>query len=446
MTKLTEAAAFPIAANAWHDARTAFPASADFINTTWSQVATNCRISDQLAGSNKALIVRSAHSARVAITQLSVVIPNWYQDRNSTKFDLNTNGPISIRASVEYPEGTLTNLTFDGQVRPFCPDFGAVVSDLLPITIPAGARFGVRVWYQCSSGTTFFANYPQNAFAASSNAWQEKFGVSTTTVTDYTQTATWNQTAGASGWWPFAIIAPVAHAGVSLIGDSITGGINDVPDASGDIGMTARIVGPSNGYINLGSSGDSLSSFRIAYKKRLSSLPYTRNAICNYGTNDIGSGRTLTQIQGDMIWLWSILKTGRFAQKKVLQTTITPQTNSTDSWATTANQTAKTNFSTAGNGTREQLNDWLRDGAPILNGVAVVTGTNAIGTLRIGSAGHPLDSVWDVADQVESARNSGKWKVDATANKWTADGVHPSQYGYQTAAAALVGNVSQLVA
>ena len=430
----------------------AYPAgTTDF--STWSQVATACRMADTLSGSNKGYVSRSAHTARVAITQLAIVLPNWWWDRGASKLELTTAGPVQFRASIEYPENTLIPVTFDGQARPLVSENGAIVSDLIPVSIPAGARFAVRFWaFYAGSGNTPFSNYANDLFGNGPFREVSQFG--TGAVTDYSQQlmtgapALWSDGATQQAYQPrpLAIIAPVAHAGVACIGDSITGGVGDTPDASGDMGITGRIVGPTNGYINLGSSGDSLYVFRTSYRKRLSLLPYTRNAICAYGTNDIGNGRTLAQLQADMIWLWSLLKSG-YAQKRVLQTTITPQTTSSDSWQTIANQSAKANFSTAGNGTREMLNDWLRDGAPMLSGVAAAAGASATGTARVGNGAHPLDGVIDVADQVESARNSGKWKVDGTANKWTADGVHPTQYGYQTASAALAaGLAGQLTA
>jgi len=118
----------------------------------------------------------------------------------------------------------------------------------------------------------------------------------------------------------------------------------------------------------------------------------------------------------------------------VFQTTITPSTTSTDSFATLANQTAALSFSTAGNGTREQLNDWLRDGGPIRDGVAAAIG--APDAIRSSHNAHPLSGVLEMADTVESSRNSGKWKVDGTALKWTGDGIHPSNYAYVQAAIA----------
>jgi hypothetical protein len=49
----------------------------------------------------------------------------------------------------------------------------------------------------------------------------------------------------------------------------------------------------------------------------------------------------------------------------------------------------------------------------MLNGVAVATGSNATGTVRIGASGHPVIGYHELADAAETARNSGIWKTGA---------------------------------
>jgi len=48
----------------------------------------------------------------------------------------------------------------------------------------------------------------------------------------------------------------------------------------------------------------------------------------------------------------------------------------------------------------------------MLNGVGAATGSSAAGTLRAGDAGHPLKGYHEIADTLESARNSGPWKQE----------------------------------
>ena len=65
-------------------------------------------------------------------------------------------------------------------------------------------------------------------------------------------------------------------------------------------------------------------------------------------------------------------------------------------------------------------------GAP--QAVGAVGGT----VLRAGAVGHPLAGYIEVADTVESARNSGLWKAG-----YSGDGTHPNTVGATAIAAAL---------
>ena len=47
--------------------------------------------------------------------------------------------------------------------------------------------------------------------------------------------------------------------------------------------------------------------------------------------------------------------------------------------------------------------------------------------LRGGLTG--LEGYFDVADAIETSRNSGIWKVTGSANGYTADGIHPNTPG-----------------
>lgn len=55
------------------------------------------------------------------------------------------------------------------------------------------------------------------------------------------------------------------------------------------------------------------------------------------------------------------------------------------------------------------------------------------GALVAGQGGHPLTSFFEIADTVESSRNSGRWKAPG----YTADGIHPSAVGHAAMAAGI---------
>ncbi|WP_377292331.1 SGNH/GDSL hydrolase family protein [Rhizobium sp. SG2393] len=390
----------------------------------YGQVATNARLSDSKAAGNKSFMSRSYHVARSAITELAVVVPNWFWDLAVTKFELPNGAGAQFTCSIEYPAGTYTRLRFSDQTRGFCRDFEQMASDFASVTIPSGQGFWVNVWCLHAAGTILFQNAAQNSAAG------ERLNVSTTQATDQTMTAH-SGTAQSSGFWPSAIIGRTSGNPVLIVGDSLQRGIGDSADAVNAIGIVARSVAPQMPYINLGSSGDSLAIFLQAYRKRLQSAAYTRHIVAAHGTNDVRAGRSAAQIKQDLLVYWSLLRARLFrADGQLFQCTLTHSTTSTDNWATTGNQTRSQNFDT---GVREDINDWLRDGAPLVSDAPAPTGT--AGATRAGSGTHPLRSVFDVADVFETARNSGIWKADGTAAKWTADGIHPSQFGYVQAGA-----------
>ena len=100
------------------------------------------------------------------------------------------------------------------------------------------------------------------------------------------------------------------------------------------------------------------------------------------------NGRTAVLAYADLLTIWALLQ-----PLSVFSCTVNPASTSTDSFATTANQTT-----VASNAQRVALNNLLR-------------------TSGMSSG------VFDLADVVESARDSGLWKAPG----YTADGLHESQ-------------------
>lgn len=394
----------------------------------YGQVATNCRLVNAKAGANKGISARSHHRARGAIGEIAMVLPNWYVERAASKFEYPNNAGTICAASIEYPAGVFHRLTFGSAVRELIPGGSYRVSAFLPVAIPDDAEFWSNIWMSAASTVLFF-----NGTTAQVSANGEKGAVSTGEVTDFT-TASHTGAAQSYGLWPLALLGRTSAKPVAILSDSVGEGVGDVSDGTDHVGMLARLVGPHHPYINLSQSGDRLELLLQSHAKRLALLGYARNAVLGMGVNDIGAGRSLAQIMADMVVLWSTAKAALLPGGRVFQATITPSTTSTDSFATLANQTAATHFSVAGNGTREQLNDWLRDGAPLLGGTAAAIG--ATGATRAGDGNHPLHAALDLADAVESTRNSGKWRVDGTAFKWTGDGIHPSSHAHKEAAIA----------
>ncbi|MCF3941304.1 hypothetical protein [Gordonia tangerina] len=219
---------------------------------------------------------------------------------------------------------------------------------------------------------------------------------------------------------PAMILGEVATPAptVAIIGDSIAASQAD----NADRGFIVRALEPLNlGYVWLPQQGETMSMWHTADEGggRAVGLDHVSHAICQYGVNDIfNNGNSLATWQTNALKLWTAL-----AQRgiSVFQTTITPKSSSTDSWATTANQTAA-----AQTGVRNSVNDWLRAGAPLNPSTLAAVAVGTAGALLAGQPDHPLTGYFEVADQAESARNSGLWKVTGTANYATGDGTHPS--------------------
>lgn len=221
-------------------------------------------------------------------------------------------------------------------------------------------------------------------------------------------------TGGSNCYHPLAVLAETTQKGFLLLGDSIMHGTGDVGDASTNLGIAARSIGPSYGYINMGVWGDTLVKFLTSYRRRAAWAAVCSDVISNYGNNDILT-RTAAQIKADLIASWSL---PTFAGKRVWQINYGPRTNSSNvvltGWGPGSVQA--------------DLNAWLADGAPMSGGVAVATGTG--GALRSGSVGHPLHGVIDIASVLQTG-DSGVWADTSDTTDW----VHPDQSGYLKVAA-----------
>lgn len=140
---------------------------------------------------------------------------------------------------------------------------------------------------------------------------------------------------------------------------------------------------------------------------RLAGTEFTTHALDEYGQNDFGpfGNVSLSDLKNNSLKRWQALWD---RQQRVFAVTITPRTDSTTGWGDLAGQTASANESI-----RTQYNDWIRVGAPCLlsaTGYPVAATESDPAAVSAGQAGHPLSGFSDLADTLESARNSGKWK------------------------------------
>jgi len=152
------------------------------------------------------------------------------------------------------------------------------------------------------------------------------------------------------------------HVAIAGWGDSLMAGVGDVTNNSnGCMGWFEHACHAVDGasrnipFTNLSKSGDMTSTYSVdEAQARFAYLEYATHVIFGMGNNDIMSGRTLAQMQGSHLEAWAHAK---LFGCKVGAVTLTPRTTSTDSWATVANQTPMSGYTTAG--IRGQFNAWL---------------------------------------------------------------------------------------
>lgn len=352
-------------------------------------VATRAMIPNAKHPSNKQGMFRSIHFARDNITALQVAYANWWYSAQTENLP---GGSTNWRASIEYPVGsTPQRFLFGGSTTGTSADGETILSDLLTLTtaIPSGAQFALNVWQDASAQIIY------NTTSAYITGDRLAVGATTPDLTA-TGGASFGGASNGAMCHPVAILAQTRKPTVALLGDSTQlGAVNLVTtnfagNGYGDQGMVARAIGPALAYINLGSYGDRAQTFISSGSTRRKALvAYCSHIVCNFGINDvISAARTSAQLIADLTTI-----AGYFPTLPFWQQTLTPCTTSSDSFATTVNQTV-----TANEAQRVAFNLALRGGV-----------TWAAGSIDTGAA---LESSW----------LSGVWQVPTQ----TVDGTHPN--------------------
>lgn len=321
----------------------------------------------------------------------------------------NVNNPLTITASVERttslgstPAPTVARVTFNGATSVTLAPGQWGLSDPVLIDDPTRAGFYVRTYTGVSTvGHVWPSNgHTRGALYPGELAWWGD------------RTGTAELTGGFAGTTlahgPAAILtAPTDRPIVSVMGDSITQGSNDGGAGEGywsRYGTAQRVR-----VQRVATSGElaryilDTTNHRDALWLQVSGSDWV---VCALGANDVAQWQSAPGIMGHLPKVWARMAAA--ARKGVYQVTISPNTTSTDSWATIQNQTVRGATESA----RVAVNEWLRAGAPI-EGAGVA-----------GDPGHPLAGVLDVAAAVEDSA-SGKWLPGMAA-----DGLHPSPAGH----------------
>lgn len=336
-----------------------------------------------------------------------IVVEAWLEVGPATAF--------GVQWSTSVDDGKVYQFTFNGAASATIKGGVAsrhVSTDPLPVRLTRGSQFAI--WTRVTVGA---------AEAIPLNNLHALQGYGDAIATDATASGTtpdgtfFGAISSSAQYTPVAVLGtPDVSVTVpptfAIIGDSIPSGTldNRADPLTPWPGFIERALGAAGyGYVNNSVGGKKFSDLSVQ-----GSIPATQvmgvcagvsHVICEMGRNDVSAGTTLATMKANALTVWSYMAAGGAA---VWQTTTTHRSDSSDLWATVANQSDN---ASAHDEIRVPWNAWLRDGAPILNGVGVATGSSAAGTIRAGNPSHPLKGYIEIADVLETARDSGRWKA-----------------------------------
>lgn len=363
------------------------------------QVATRAVLPNNTAsfGATNQMNARSRHIMRASTNAIAIVLPTWRYNSGPLQ-DVALGGTATVTASIEYPVNTFTQITWGGATSKVLPDFSNTISDFMTISIPVGAVFFIRVFWQSANGFINQTNIvgPQTTQACRDELNGERYAQAASGLTDLTLGGTITSTNENVGFSPTAIVGRTSSPSVLLFGDSRCEGAYDIyNDASTNIGCLGRAIGPYFPFINIGGFGDGAHNFSTAghSARRIELAQFCSHIASEMGINDLSNGsRTPAQLATiDLPNCWALLNAAGGQPKRVIQCTLPPITTSTDSWTTTTNQTKMVQEAS-----RLTFNGLVR---------AILAGT-------VGSM--------DIASVAESSLNSGFWRIDTITSQFTA--------------------------
>ena len=349
------------------------------------------------------------------VVDLQVVFCNWSL-RSTAPREIAAPTTLTISCSIEQTGLDPVHLTFGGKKSPTLDPWATVVSDPIGIDVAPGGTLAFRTyWTVPVPGTD---EYVCNFLPLSSDTGEGHLA-GDQTGNNNAVTSTVHYVFTPSGF----LGNPATGGGklsIASAGDSILAGQGE-STTQGFLQLATTTTIP---HQRLAIGGDMAATFVTTSQRRMG-IAAGSSFVCEYGRNDCNTTDSQATIQANLVTIWNRALARRF---QVWQTTITPYTSSSDSWATVENQTVTTTNSRETK--RLAINAWIRDGAPLVDGVAVAAGTSV--AVRAGDSDHPLTGYLEMADAVESARDSGKWKASHTG-----DGLHPNGTGHEAMAAAV---------
>jgi hypothetical protein len=266
---------------------------------------------------------RTHFQLREDMGRIKIVLPYWYWATAGTEGPI-FSGAAAFTASIEYPEGTYTQVLFGGvPVGTAAAGSGDdIESDWIDIAIPKDTDAWCNVFGNSPRfPTTVGANNVPSCNVAKGEKMQ--YGSS---VIDRSMGGAYTSTvAGNNGptYGPIAIVGETRRPSCLLIGNSRVAGCQDAFDASNTLGELNRTLGAFFGCINLGSYGDRVNLFNASSTFRARQKKWVSHVIVELGINNIIAGDSAASVL-------SALQTtyGRFADKIVFGTTVPPTVGS----------------------------------------------------------------------------------------------------------------------
>lgn len=330
-----------------------------------------------------------------------VTVPLTWSGSRSVTITNNTNGPISDE---------LDALAFG-------------VSEF-----PRGATIYVKSWVKFAT-TTQFIPYSARDTAGGGQVWW--FNAAETVMSDFdapgaiTRISGVAQDARTQGMQPMVLGRDVPGAPGTgdawfIQGSSSTEGVGDASTFLNYGGWAGRSMVTDQ---NTGADPVSYCNFAVAasttdlaYGKPLTNywMQFANKGIISYGSNNLNTGGTgsLSSMQAQLTSAINNMRDNGGIQH-ILTTNLQPRTDSTDSWATLANQSAPAGWDVGG--TVQQYNTWQ---------------AGLVGTLTQGHILHNGIRAGTDPDVYTYYR----WWTNGTANWPTTDGTHPSAVSHEAMA------------
>lgn len=383
----------------------------------------------------------------------------WIRLCYANQFKNDANGAsvtdsITVEAVVERAGSEPLRARFNGATTVTIPPYSMVYSDPVPLFRRANDNSTpfLRVRTLVSGVSWPRYSYP-NTYDDYVSQNTGEYSATTTLATLQGKMSTVGAITGITTntsdliYYPSKIVAAESvvptRPAIALIGDSIMGGASGRADDS----FSHRAIAENYAWACFSFAGEQAFSFQYMHSElgRWQQLQGFTHAICNYGINDISVNSTTSSndatVKSSLIKIWGQLADGGI---KTWQTTITPRSNDGNgvSGATpnvvpfgsyNAESSLDSAVSAARHATRIEVNDWIRDGAPLNSTTLAASAIGASGgsVIRAGTAGHPLGGYIEVADTVESSRNSGLWNASYVSS----DYLHPTNAGHDVMAA-----------